>query len=763
MLDTRRVNIKWRGRFCAPGEFVVLFALAGAFLFGVGLQSLLATPLTANRPAVDGFFPFSGAPGTSVTITGSNLTGVREVHFNTGLAIFTSVSASQLIATVPLDATTGPISIATPFGTVATFGWFTVAPRITDFSPTNAAPGTLVLIAGANFAGTLAVQFNNKNAASFFVAAETQIHALVPAGASSGPIRVITPAGAASSANSFVVTGTEPIISDFSPTNGAPGTVVVLEGRNFLGATAVRFGTNQAASFSVTAPTQIHATVPPGAATGPIRVTTPSGTGDSAQLFVVTTRPIISEFSPTNGPPGTIVVLDGFNFTGATSVQFNGANAVRFSVTSPTQITAAVPTNAVTGPLSVTTPSGTGSSLRSFVVATSPIITEFSPIHGPPGTIVVIDGINFTGASAVRFHSTAALQFSVTSPTQISATVPRGATTGPITVTTSKGAGGSTNLFTVTAGVPIITGFSPGTGRPGTSVIVEGLDFTGATAVAFNGANAAFAVTAPTQITCLVPDGATTGPITVTTPVGTGLSGARFIVVPAITGFTPTNGVAGTRVVIRGANFTDVIAVRFNGEPAGFTNTSPREIATFVPVKGLSGPISVTTAAGIVASTNTFLILPNILGFSPAAGPVGTRVTIVGTHLADAVSVQFNGAAGTLTPVSSTEVQAVVPLGASTGLIGITTLSGNAQSATPFIVGAILPEPFALDIGPASENRVAVSWPAAATNYALQSVELLTAAAAWITVTNPPTVIGGTRTVILPVSSQHRFYRLRQP
>ncbi|MBI4657683.1 MAG: IPT/TIG domain-containing protein [Verrucomicrobia bacterium] len=584
--------------------------------FALGILLILPPTVAASttRPIINSFFPASGAPGASVVIAGSNFAAVNEVRFNTDVALFTVISPSRIIATVPLEATSGPISVSTSVGAAVTFAHFIVAPRVTDFEPTNAAPGTVVIIGGANFTGATSVQFNGKTAASFSVTGQNQIHATVPNGATSGPISVTTRAGTGTSIDSFIVTGTEPIIADFSPANGVAGTVVTVEGRAFLGATAVKFNGTNAASFFVTAPTQLNAVVPAGATTGPISVTTISGTGFSAKPFVVTLAPLIAGFEPAAGPPGTTVLIEGANFLGATAVRFNGVNAASFSAPAPTQISATVPQGAATGPVSVTTPKGTGASLTPFVVTTSPLIREFSPTNGPAGTIVTIDGVNFSGLTAVKFGTANATKFALVSPTQIQATVPAGASTGPISVITSQGTGVSTYDFLVTAEQPVLTGFSPAAGAPGMTVILHGLNFAGATSVKFSGLGANFAVTAPTQITCTIPPGALSGPVSVTTPAGTAVSPSPFIVAPRITSFSPTNGVFETPVLIRGTNFTQVLAVRFNGVLAGFTNPSPNEIAALVPANATTGPISVTTPAGIVGSTNAFVVLPELLG-----------------------------------------------------------------------------------------------------------------------------------------------------
>lgn len=77
-----------------------------------------------------------------------------------------------------------------------------------------------------------------------------------------------------------------PLISSFSPTSGSAGTTVSILGENFNGASNVTFN-GAAASFTVVSNSQISATVPPGAGSGPIRVTTPEGSALSSNDFTV--------------------------------------------------------------------------------------------------------------------------------------------------------------------------------------------------------------------------------------------------------------------------------------------------------------------------------------------------------------------------------------------------------------------------------------------------------------------------------------------
>ncbi len=66
------------------------------------------------------------------------------------------------------------------------------------------------------------------------------------------------------------------------------------------------------------------------------------------------------------------------------------------------------------------------------------------------------------------------------------------------------------------------------------------------------------------------------------------------------------------------------------------------------------------------------------------SGKVGSRVVILGTNLNDATSVTFNGTAAAFTLVSSSEITATVPAGATTGRIVVTTPSGVLTSNKNF-------------------------------------------------------------------------------
>lgn len=78
---------------------------------------------------------------------------------------------------------------------------------------------------------------------------------------------------------------------------------------------------------------------------------------------------------------------------------------------------------------------------------------------------------------------------------------------------------------------------------------------------------------------------------------------------------------------------------------------------------------------------------PVIEGFNPQHGPAGTAVRISGRNFSGAGTVQFNGVpAASFTVISSFEIEATVPAGASTGILSVTNASGSGVSEAAFTV-----------------------------------------------------------------------------
>lgn len=243
------------------------------------------------------------------------------------------------------------------------------ASTITSFTPTCGATGVTVTINGSGFTGMTDVLFNGTSSSGEVFVSDAQVTATVPAGATAGTIVVETPAAdTASTANFIPAAAGVPTITSFAPTTGSVGSSVVITGTNFGCTSSVVFNTTAATTYVVNSATQITATVPVGATTGPLHVTTTGGgPANSAANFTVVAGPAITSFTPTSGPVGTSVTITGTNLTGVTAVKFNGVTAT-FTTSTATSVTATVPTGATTGKITVTTPGGTATSATDFTV-----------------------------------------------------------------------------------------------------------------------------------------------------------------------------------------------------------------------------------------------------------------------------------------------------------------------------------------------------------------------------------------------------------
>lgn len=412
-------------------------------------------------------------------------------------------------------------------------------PTITGFTPGSGPVGTPVYVLGSNYVvGGTTVKFNATSAVTVNVNTEgSALQAIVPAGATTGPISVSTEVAGISSAKAFIVTESlAPKISEFAPRRGPVGTKVRIYGLNLVQDITVKF--NGVTALAVTRdPSRlvVEATVPEGATTGPVSVTTRHGSASSTLPFTVSDGPRIIDFSPNSGPVGKVVTINGVTLTGATGVKFNGTVASSYRVNEAgNEIVVAVPAGAITGPISVVTPTKTLTTAAPFTVTVpnteGPRVFGHTPSFGPEGSTVYIVGRNLTGATAVKFSGLAASSFTVnTEGTAIAAVVPARGMSGPITVTTPSGTIRSTGFYLF---APRFDGIFPNTGPVGTVVSAKVKNLKNPTLLKINGKPVLFTIKSENEVAFLVPPGATTGKLEISTATGVGLSVGVFTVTP---------------------------------------------------------------------------------------------------------------------------------------------------------------------------------------------------------------------------------------
>ncbi|MBU1671905.1 MAG: IPT/TIG domain-containing protein [Actinobacteria bacterium] len=257
---------------------------------------------------------------------------------------------------------------------------------------------------------------------------------------------------------------------------------------------------------------------------------------------------------------------------------------------------------------------------------------------------------------------------------------------------------------------PHIDSLDPASGTVGTHVTVSGGHFGGTQGqayVTFNGTKAnSYTSWADGTVVCQVPTGATTGPVTVTTPAGAS-NGVQFTVTEPL---EPLIKDCEPRVVYQGhsvelsvlgenthfVNGKSVMVVSGkDGIKVGSTSASDATHASAtLTVAADAAPgtrdVDVVTGSEHPEPLSNVLTVqqkpdnpPVITGVHPESGPVGTLVSITGRNFGEArgsSTVTFKG-----TPVtnyvswSDHEVVCSVPIGAATGEVKVQTPWGTSD------------------------------------------------------------------------------------
>ncbi|MGE0464479.1 MAG: c-type cytochrome, partial [Vicinamibacterales bacterium] len=177
----------------------------------------------------------------------------------------------------------------------------------------------------------------------------------------------------------------------------------------------------------------------------------------------------------------------------------------------------------------------------------TPLLTGVAPADGGSGTMVFVSGRGFDatpGASRVAIRGVPVPLVKVMDETLLFFVVPPGNPTGPVTVTTAGGRVSNPMPFGAPQPTLRITGVWPATATIGQSAFVFGSGFqpgAGHTTATLGGARVPNVhVLGPSLLVFQVPDGARSGPLTVSTGTASGASAAAWIAV------APDDGFGGT-------------------------------------------------------------------------------------------------------------------------------------------------------------------------------------------------------------------------
>jgi hypothetical protein len=633
-------------------------------------------------PTVTSVSPTSGptSGGTSVTITGTALTGATGVKFGSAAATNVSVNSdTSITATSPAgQAGTVDVTVTTVGGTSAAnagdqYTYVAPAPTVTIVNPKSGPAGTPVTVSGTNFTGVTEVNFGPGNKASFTVNNSTTLTATAPAGTGTVDVTVTT------------ASGTSKTVTDdqFTYTAGSPpGTIPSpVSGGWQLNGTALLNTTASPPNLQLTPATNWVA----GSAFYPTPV---AGAGISASFD------IFIGSSSSSGADGLTFTLADASVTQPTALGNNGggegfSGITGIAVSFDTWQNTNDPSNNFVG---IATTNSPQQSLN-YVTTNSSIPPLRNTVHH---VVVTTDA---TGIS-VTMDGNQVLAWATQLPSQV-------------LLGFTAATGGFNDIHqvqnvSITTGAPpptpSVTSVSPTSGPTtgGTSVTITGTALTGATSVKFGSAAATnVSVNSDTNITATSPAGqAGAVDVTVTTAGGTSAvnSGDQFTYTPppapTVTNVSPSSGpsTGGTSVTITGTGFTGATAVNFgSGNPANFSVSNSTTIMATAPANSTLGAVdvTVTTPGGTSATTSadqyTYVAPPppTVTAVSPTAGPSGTSVTITGTGFTGATAVNFgSGNPANFSVSNSTTIMATAPASSTGGTVDITVTTPGGTSAT---------------------------------------------------------------------------------
>jgi hypothetical protein len=320
-----------------------------------------------NPPIITGIDPSTGGTGTSVVISGYNFNDATLVRFGSTTSTFVIDSTTQITATAP-DGGSGIVSVlvTNPVGVSVNVNNnsfnYNAIPIITSISPGGSAiaGGGTLTITGFNFVGVTDVSLG-ATTATFTITNQNQILATIPAvGAPSTNYVTVTNGigiNTTGTQSRFTYVSGIATVTGITPTTGGlnGGTSVFIAGTNMLGASNVKFGTQNASSFNISDNNLIIAQSPSTSTSGArdITIVNPIGTSviNANDVFTYVTVPFIATVSPSSSySPSQTITVSGNNFVGVTGIQFININnpssiinATTYTVNNTGQITVVAP------------------------------------------------------------------------------------------------------------------------------------------------------------------------------------------------------------------------------------------------------------------------------------------------------------------------------------------------------------------------------------------------------------------------------------
>ncbi|WP_181163728.1 DUF7619 domain-containing protein [Pontibacter mangrovi] len=397
-------------------------------------DNIMLPDSNANEPGSHGYIQFSIKPKADLPEK-TAVENFADIFFDYNSPVRTNITVNRIYDMPPVVDEAVRVNLEDVLAN----------PVVTAFEPAAGKFGAEVTITGKRFAATASDNqvYLNGTAATVVSATGSELRVLVPEGASTGALKVITPDAGVTTTEMFEVYQ-PPVLSSFSPAEGIAGSTVALQGQylNTNQLPQVYLG-DQLCQVSSAASGGLQITVPAGATTGKFIVYTEGGKAVNEQAFRVWQQPEISALSKRTDKAGAELKIFGRNFAEEASrnkVYLGQAEATILQATE-NMLLIRIPA-APGGQIKVMTPGGEAQSEDVFDLIPAPVLVQMKPESGTVGSVVELSGQQFLALGrqdTVSFNGTKARILSA-SPELLRVQVPRGVSTGKVEI---RGVGGA--------------------------------------------------------------------------------------------------------------------------------------------------------------------------------------------------------------------------------------------------------------------------------------------------------------------------------
>jgi hypothetical protein len=337
--------------------------------------------------------------------------------------------------------------------------------------------------------------------------------------------------------------------------------------------------------------------------------------------------------------------------------------------------------------------------------AGAPTITSVSATSGKKGQAIDIVGTNLSdalGTSVVLYTAATSKAAAISTPvtvlsvnadgTRMTIASPAVSQKGNLKITTGGGTASATALFsssTTNTSKPTITLTASLVKEVGSTFTLNGTNIASATSIKIGLVSASFSILTANSVVVTVPADAVSGSTISATNLGGTVTSTKFVYQAAVVASRTAAARVGQTVTITGSNLKATSVIFGGNKSAKPVINNGGTLTVVVPTGALTGAIKITTGAGVVY-TDSFTVTPpapTVTSFTPSTGKKGvTIVTVKGTNLTGATVTVGTTTVTLSAGANSTSFKFVIPAGAVTGKINVTTAGGTVSSSTNLTV-----------------------------------------------------------------------------